>query len=335
MATNYQDGLQSFGVPVFGSRYGWKHGAASYFVDGTSGDDAHDGTTPELAKATVQAGLALMNAYDVLYIMENAFPAAGSDPTYYVGTAANHTIPLANAGVAIVGVSHAGQMGYPMTPYLMGMAATETPVFTVRAPLTAIENLHFSGGWGNAMTTTAGIYAPDNVTATAMAQGLSIHNCSFEDMEGATATSSTTFPGAGVSIIGTWYSVVNHCRFRNCVTGIQVGSSSVTMVATVIENNIFFADATTDVNACISSYMQGTSDLLIKANYFCHNQPAYSSGDAAMYISVVGSEVGLITGNHLGHSATRTAGAAGTGIKAPNTVGVTDNHAECALNAAA
>jgi len=333
--TNYPNGISSFGVPVLGgSRFGWKDASTAYFADGTSGSDAYDGKEPAHAKATVQAALAAMNAYDVLYIMENAF--VDTDPTYYVGTAANHTIAVANTGVAVVGVSHAGQIGYPMTPYLMGMAATETPVFTVNAPLVAIENLHFSGGWANAMTSTAGIYAPNSTgTSSAVPQGISIHNCSFEDFEGATPTSGTSFPGGGVSIIGTWYSVVNHCRFRNCVVGVQLGSSASTSVATIVENCVFFADNTTDVNADINCYMQGTSDILFKNNYMCHAQPAYASGSAAMYILCQGGEEGLITGTHMGHSATRTAGAAGTGIKAPNGVGVTDNHSECALCAAA
>ena len=334
MVTNYQDGLQSYGVPVFGSRYGWKAGATPYFVDGTSGDDAYDGSTPELAKATVQAGLALMNAYDVLYIMENAF--VDTDPTYYQGTAANHTIAVANTGVAIVGVSHAGQLGYPMTPYLMGMAATETPVFTVNAPLVAIENLHFSGGWANSNTTTAGIYAPNSTgTSSAVPQAISIHNCSFEDMEGASPASGSGFPGGGVSIIGTWYSVVNHCRFRNCVVGVQIGSSASTMVATTVENNIFFADADTDVNADIHSYMQGTTDICIIRNYFAHILPAYSAGSAARYIAMVGGgqEKGILSDNYCGHTSTLTAGAAGTGILAPANMGFGKNYCFHALMA--
>ncbi len=333
--THHPHGISSFGVPVIGGgRYGWKDAASVYFVDGTGGDDAYDGTTPELAVATVQRGLALMNAYDVLYIVENAF--VDTDPTYYQGATANHTIAVANTGVAIVGVSHAGQLGYPMTPYLMGYTATETPVFTVNAPLVAIENLHFSGGWANANTTTAGIYAPNSTgTSSAVPQAISIHNCSFEDFEGATPASATSYPGAGVSIIGTWYSVVNHCRFRNCVVGVQIGSSASTMVATVIENNIFFADATTDVNADINSYMQGTTDICIKNNYFAHALPTYAGGSAVRYIAFAGGgqEKGLVTDNYCGHTSTLSAGAAGSGILAPANMGFGKNYCFHALMA--
>lgn len=336
MVTNYQDGIYNYGTPV-GSRYGWKSTATPYFVDGTAGSDAYDGTTPDLAKATVQAGLALMNAYDVLYIMENAF--VGTDPTYYQGTAANHTIAVANTGVAIVGVSHAGQLGYPMTPYLMGMAATETPLFTVNAPLVAIENLHFSGGWANSNTTTAGIVAPDSLgtTSTSVPQGISIHNCSFEDMEGATPTMSRSYPAStgAITIVGTWYSVINHCRFRNCVLGIMVISATSTAVCNTIQNCIFYADATTDVNVDIAVNTSGLANVTITDNYFAHNLPTYASGDSLRYVYISGSSHGIVANNHCGHSATRTAGAAGDGIISPDTCGVSVNYSECALMGAA
>jgi len=323
------------GVPVLGAPgFGWKADSISYFVDGEDGSDVYEGLEPAGAFATVQRGLSVMTKYDVLYIMEKGF--SGTDPLTYKGTAANHTIAVANIGVAIIGVSHAGMIGYPMTPYLMGMDATETPVFTVNAPLVAIENIHFSGNWANASTATAGIYAPDSTgLSTKVPQAISVHNCSFEDFEGATPTSATSYPGGGVSIIGTWYSVVNRCRFRNCVVGVQIGSASSTMVATVIENNVFFADASTDVNADINSYMQGTTDILIKSNYMAHILPAYASGSAVRYIAMAGGgqEKGLITDNYLGHTSTLTAGSSGTGILAPDNMGFGKNYCFHALMA--
>jgi len=313
-----------------GLGFGWKTDSTSYFVDGEDGDDDNAGTSPELAFLTVEAGIAAITKYDVLYIMEKGF--SGTDPLTYAGADANHTIAVADTGVAIVGVSHAGIIGYPMTPYLAGRAATETPIFTVNAPLVAIENLHFMGGWANAYTTTAGIYAPNSTgTSSAVPQALSIFNCSFEDLEGATPTSSTTAPGGGISIAGTWYTVINHCRFRNCVTGIQLISAASTSVANTFEHCVFYADNDTDVNVDIKTYMQGTSDFLINDMYFAHVLPAYASGDTLKYVSCVGSEEGMITNCHLGHSATLTAGIAGTGITAPSPVGFAHNYCFHAL----
>lgn len=309
------------GTPVgSGVSYGWKVDSDAIFVDGTQGGDEKNGSSPKEAVATVEKAITLAGPYDVIYITEKSF--SGTDPTTYIGATANHTIPVANLGMAIVGVSHAGMLGYPMTPYLMGLAATETPIFTVNAPLVAIENLHFSGNWANANTTTAGIYAPNSTGfTTQVPQALSVYNCSFEDLEGAAPTQGTTAPGGGISIQGTWYTVVNHCRFRNCVVGIQVISAASTTVATTLEHCIFFADAATDVNADIIYYCQGTSDLLINDMYFAHKLPAYASGSAARYIQVAAGTQGLITNCYLGgvQNVTLTAGPGGTGISTDST----------------
>ena len=336
--TAYPNGISSFGIPQMGSaRYGWKDASNTYFVDGTDGSDDNTGKEPGCAFLTVEAGIAAMNAYDVLYIMENAFPASGSDPTAYIPASVNHTIPLANAGTAIVGVSHAGQVGYPMTPYIMGVDATATALITVSAPLVAIENIHLSGGWANARTTTAGIAAPDNVTATSMGQGLSIHNCSFEDLEAVTPGGAGGYPNGGISIQGTWYTVINHCRFRNCVSGITVISASVTTVCTTIENCIFHADTATDVNVDIYYYCQGSSGLLIKDCYFPHLIPAHASGDTLRYIKVAAGESGLITNCHVGgvQGTTLTVGSAGTAITCPDNMGHGVNYCNGALMAEA
>jgi len=331
--TRFPHGISSFGVPVFGSGFGWKKESTTYFVDGTDGGDQNNGKSPDWAFATVQQALSTANAYDVIYILENSF--SDTDPATYKGTAANHTIAVANTGLAIIGVSHAGQIGYPMTPYLMGMDATETPIFTVNAPLVAIENIHFSGGWANASTATAGIYAPNSTgTTSAVPQALSIYNCSFEDLEGATPQSLTGTGGnGGISIVGTWYVVINHCRFRNCVAGITLISNVSTSVATTMEHCVFYADDDTDVAADISTYCQGTSDILVNDMYFAHRCPAYAAGGPARYVSMVGSEEGLITNCHLGNEATLTTGDNGTGMLAPNGVGWGSNYCFAALMA--
>ena len=335
--TNFPNGISSFGIPQMGSaRYGWKDASNTYFVDGTDGSDGNDGKEPASAFLTVEAGLAAMNAYDVLYIMENAF--VDTDPTYYKGATGNHTIAVANTGVAIVGVSHAGQMGYPMTPYLMGYDATETPLFTVNAPLVGIENLHFSGGWANAMTTTAGIAAPNSTgTSSAVPQALSVHNCSFEDLEAATPGGAGGYPNGGISIQGTWYTVISHCRFRNCVSGVTVISATSTTVCTTIEHNIFHGDTATDINVDIYYYCQGSSGLLINDNYMAHLLPAHASGDTLKYIMVAAGESGLITNNHVGavQGTPLTVGSAGTAIQCPDNMGHGCNWTNGALMAEA
>ena len=332
--TNFDPG-GARGFPMIGAGlgYGWKKDSNVYFVDGTQGSDGNPGDDPDSPFATIEKAITALTAYDVVYIMEKSF--SGTDPTTYAGAAANHTIAFADLGCAFVGVSHAGMVGYPMTPYIMGMAATLTPIFTVNAPLCAFENLHLSGGWGNSTTATVGIYAGDTIDATQSAQGLSIFNCSFEDLEGNTPTMSRTTPptgGGGIHIHGTWYSLVNHCRFRNCVVGVTIVSGTNTSVTNTVENCVFYADADTDVNVDVSVYCLGLANVAILNNYFAHLLPNYGSGDSKRFVYVAGgSEGGMIANNHCGDDATQSAGAAGTGIICPTTMGVSANYCECAL----
>ena len=318
-------------VPMVGAGlgFGWKKDSNIYFVDGIQGSNDNIGNEPDDSLATIEKALTKANAYDVIYVMDKA--TSSSILAGYTGASANQTITTSHTGLALIGVSHAALAGYPMTPALIGLAATETPILTVQAHHVAIENLAFVGGWANSTTATCGIKTNDNYQGF----GISIYNCMFEDLEAATPTMShaSGTPGGGISLIGGWYSVVSHCRFRNCVTGIQVMSGTTTAVATTLEDNIFFADATTDVNVDIATYCQGTNSVLIKGNYFAHNLPTYASGDAVRYIYCFGAEVGIITDNHLGHSSVLTAGPAGTGIIAPATCGVGVNYCECALMA--
>jgi len=331
--TNFEPGGAK-GFPVIGAGlgYGWKTDSNIYFVDYAQGSDGNPGTDPDTPFKTIEKAVATISAYDVVYVMEAGW--SGSDPVSYIGASANHTVALADVGVAFVGVSHAGMLGYPLSPYIMGLDTMETPVFTVNAPLTAWENLAFSGNWGNANEATAGIYCPDNVSGTAMGQGISIYNCYFEDFEGTTATSATTAPGGGISLVGNWHSVVNHCRFRNCVVGIQLLSSANTIVGTTLEHCTFFADADTDVNADISLYAQGLCNVLINDMYFAHRCPAYASGSALRYISVIGgAETGLVTNCHCANEAALTIGDDGTGFIIPATMQGGANYCFCALMA--
>ena len=307
--SNFPDMVTQFGGAPVGSAYGWKHDSSVWFVDGTLGSSANRGDRVDAAVADISTAISNASEYDVIYVLEHGF--SGTDPVSYQETVANLTIPLAKDGLAIVGVTHQGVVGRPLSPYVMGMAATATPILTINAPLCAIENLAFTGGWNNATTCTAGIYLPDNVEATAVAQGTSIYNCSFEDISGTAAY-------GGIYARGTWYVNITKTYYRNCVYAINWGSSSSTSVSLYVDDVNTYADTAAKVASDIYMYAQGTNGILIKNANFAHPiGTATGVSGTNKYITGVGAEVGLITGVRMASVSTVTIGAAGTGILAP------------------
>jgi hypothetical protein len=306
------DMLRQFGGAPVGNYFGWKNDSSVYFVDGTLGTTGGSGTSPDDAVANISEAITLASEYDVIYVLEHGF--SGTDPVTYAETVANLTIPLAKDGLAIVGVTHQSQKCRPLSPYVAGMAATATPILTINAPLCSIENLAFTGGWNNATTCTAGIYLPDGVEGTAVAQGVSIYNCSFEDMSG-------TASYGGVYIRGEWYANIVKTYYRNCVYAINWGSSSSTAVALYVDDVNTYADTAAKVASDIYCYAQGTNGILIKNANFAHPiGTATGISGTNKYIACVGAEVGLITGVRMASASTVTIGVIGTGIVAPSGV---------------
>jgi hypothetical protein len=307
--TTFGDQLFEYGGAPVGSRFGWKHDSTSWFVDGTLGNNNNSGLRPDKAVADISQAISNAGEYDVIYVLEHGF--SGTDPVAYKETSANLTIPLAKDGLAIVGATHQGIVGRPLSPYIMGMDATATPILTINAPLCSIENLAFSGGWNNASTCTAGIYLPDSVEATAVPQGTSIYNCSFEDMSGTASYGS-------IHSLGTWYVNIVKTYHRNCVYAVNWGSSSSTSVSLYVHDINTWADTAAKVASDIRCYAQGTNGILIDGANFAHPiGTATGVSGTQRYIHCVGAEVGLITNVNMASVSTVTTGVTGTGILAP------------------
>lgn len=310
--TTFSDQVKQFGGAPVGSSFGWKNNSTVYFVDGTLGKSDNGGKKPDDAVANISEAIDLASEYDVIYILEHGF--SGTDPVAYQETSANLTIPIAKDGIALVGATHQGMVGRPLSPYIKGMAASATPILTVNAPLCAIENLAFTGGWNNATTCTSGIYLPDTIEDTTVPQGTSIYNCSFEDISGTAAH-------GGVYARGSWYINIVKTYHRNCVYAINWGSSSNTAVALYVDGCDTYADAVTKVASDIYCYAQGTNGILIKNCNFAHLiGTATGVSGSNRYIACVGAEKGLITGIRMGSASTVTIGVIGTGIIAPSGV---------------
>ena len=108
-----------------------------YFVDGTDGSDANDGTAPSRSKATIQAAVTAAGRGDIIYVRPLAYTSDASDVNRYSEAV---TVPYATADLSLIGVSntHHGNPNYGAK--LQHTTASGTAL-TVNAPAFHIENM--------------------------------------------------------------------------------------------------------------------------------------------------------------------------------------------------
>lgn len=102
MSTNFQKGLESYGVPVLGSGAGIPTSTGSYFfVDSVSGNDGNTGKSKEAAVATLDTavGLCTDSKGDVIIVM----------PGHAENLATAGALTIDVIGITIVGLGTGGQ----------------------------------------------------------------------------------------------------------------------------------------------------------------------------------------------------------------------------------
>jgi len=151
MATNFQHGLRSYGIPVIPGMMTGKVWGDTYFVDGTNGSDSHSGKGPDAAKATIQAAL-------------NACTTGKGDRVFVRDGAYAETLTMSKNGVMLIGQSISGVVvtgatdatdtlvisGNECTVANMGFRGYDTgsdlSLIKVTGDGARIENCDFSGG---------------------------------------------------------------------------------------------------------------------------------------------------------------------------------------------
>ena len=111
--------------------------ATHYFVDGTDGSDAFDGTAPSRSKKTIQAAVTAAGAGDVIYVNPLTYTTDGSDVNRYVEAV---TVPYATADLSLIGVSNTNP-GNPNYGAKLQYTVGSSTALTVNAPAFHLENM--------------------------------------------------------------------------------------------------------------------------------------------------------------------------------------------------
>ena len=186
------------------------------YVDGTAGSNAFDGKSPDRAKLTITAALAVAVAGDVVAV----FP----------GTYAEH-LTMAVANVSLVGLGDE-----PVKTLISSPAVTATPLLTISAVGCTVANLRFTQGE---------VTDPSCILVNQVSETF-IENCDF--VLGAACALLI-----GVEILGApttaFCNTVRGCFFSGCTMGIVLVEIANTMpLNTYVKNCTFQRLITSDIS---------------------------------------------------------------------------------------
>jgi len=198
LLNEYIPEMKSGGLKVLSSEVlgGCDDFASVRYVDKDNGSDNNNGTTPNLAFATIQAGIDASAARDELYVRAVAPDADASEPGTYEE---DLTVIYAKYGLKIIGMSGTGLLQPFGGPKIKN--ATAVALMTVNAPYVQLKGLQFnctrnSGTYGVRLQGVAG-YA-----TLAGSVGAVIQDCYFKN-------ASATY--GGISVYGGYSSLISRC----------------------------------------------------------------------------------------------------------------------------
>jgi hypothetical protein len=330
MATNFPNGVESYGAPVALDTTMVSYAGAKglvKFVDGSYGSDTNSGKTPGLAVKTIQKALDLLGGRPggVVYVFPKKTTSLATDPTDYAETLIiNNNQP----NTSIIGVGTGlTQGGLPQ----LKIGAGTTAMIDVRAPGCTVANLGING----ASSTGGGIKLDDDGGTTYVAFGTTITNCHFKNCK----THATNGAGGGAIYTTTsgnaWQTRITNCVFYKNVGGIVVAGTSVTVPQDwIIQGNVFGSSVNTEIDVDIYVAGSGVKGLLIDNNKFLTvDVPTGTSGTIGRYIKLASGSYGMVSNNRfaclVNPAATEvTFGAAGTAAIIPTTVRMAGNIGE-------
>jgi len=186
------------------------------YVDGTAGSNAFDGKSPDRAKLTITAALAVAVAGDVVAV----FP----------GTYAEH-VTMAVANVSLVGLGDV-----PRQVLLSDVAAVATPYINITAQGCCVGNLRIS---------------PLNAANVACIQVSNVPNCLVEKCEFYIEPTGVVALDVGVRLVGAiaecFHTTIRGCIFDGHTDGIMFVANATMPNGTLIEYNTFLNGVTSDI----------------------------------------------------------------------------------------
>lgn len=320
----YPDDYVPVGLPLETGRI--------WYVDGDKSSSGA-GAKWEDAFSTIQEGIDAASAGDVVLVAAKTITALATDPVSYAETL---IISNAKSNLSLIGVSRGlTQGGLPQ----IKKASGTTHLLDIRAPGCLIANLGFNGA---SMTTdggASGIYLNDDGGTTYVAFGTTIVNCHFKNLgRGHTDAAAAIAIGSNG---GAWQSRISSCRFYNCLGGITLLGTSVSLPQDVIvENCEFSSSVNTNVDCDIDfGNGSGVTGVIIRNNHFgTVDVPSHASGSVARYVDLTSCK-GELSNNYfaciVGEAETEvTFGASGTAGLVPTTVRMAGNYGETSTTGA-
>lgn len=293
------------------------------FVDGDYGNDGNPGTSPSGAVKTIGQAVSLAVMGATIYIKPRNIAAGGTDPVSY---AENVVIPATKPGLALIGCGDGPAQGsQPQIKKGSGASA----MITVRSPGCFIYGLTLN----MIGSTGAGILLDDD-GSTKTAFGTVISQCVFKGNANKTNLGGSVCIGANG---GAWQLLIKGNHFVDCSTGINaLGTAQAALKDIVIEDNLFYSFANTDVDADIMFNVGsfGSAITVRNCEFETVDVPTLAGGVTARYIDLTGCTNSALVGCRFACSA-KTFGAAGNAAKIPTTVRMAGNFQEVAAGAGA
>lgn len=327
--STFPDQVRQFGGAPVGTGYGWKQGAKSWFVDGSSSTPG-TGETINYPLATIGAAITAASAHDVIYIAPKTWTTTpDSYPGLNTSYAESNSIAYAKAGLAVVGVANQSVRGIPHGVVIRETADATTANMKVYAPMCAFENLCFERGGSE---TGGQLVFQGGTGETYEGNAATVYNCYFFYAYGTTGPG--TIAGA-VMADQIWGLTVDSCYFLGCRGGIYFQSGGATAGSFIARNNVFASRNLTasEIDFDIYVYTQGAACVLIADSHFAHLIPSLTGGTIKKWIAMSDVRQGLISNCYLGGvmGTSYTCGVAGTGVSAPANVGVANVYCDNAL----
>lgn len=289
----------------------------TFFVDGDNGNDGFDGTSPDVAKATIQAAVTAAAAGGAIYVKARKIAAGGTDPVNYAETI---IIPAGKAGLSIIGIaSGTKQAAQPQVKKGSG----STALLTIRSPGCLIQGITFNGG-----SATGGGILLDDDGSTKTAMGTVIRKCVLKNCVGSVATDGSK--GGGVMIAstgGAWDTLVEECLFYNNIGGFVLLGTADAVPQDITINRCIFTSSTA-AGRDVDIWGNAGSGMVAVVINECLFGIFPAAGTKNNYMDLTGC-TGLLSRNSFASNG-KTFGAAAN-VLVPTTVGIAGNYQDGAL----
>ncbi len=309
--TNFPNGVSSFGIPVLGSGDVVRHAYGPVlFVDGVNGSDGNSGQSSDLAFATVQKALDTVTHRGTIYVIPQGGSTAREFSTGYAETL---TTPTWNSGAPTA--SHVNLIGADPTGWgvLLTPASASATVLTLRAHNWRVSGFQIDpGATGNGVvfTRTGGASDAnfsnhcqiDNCLITSGQDGIDITGAPFlcnimdnvfENLTG-NAIEATD---SGVALAFRWKVQRNQFNFN----ANHINMNPRGFNATLISDNYFFLNTTTEQTATVMCDLGGGRNNLVIRNYMQGNYGTtnrnYVAGTTDMWDGNVAEDSAAIGGD--------------------------------------